>query len=180
MFIGTYYHKLEAKGRLSLPKAFRQSASDPHNIVNNDWVITPGLDGGLFLFVATDFQVELQKLAQLEFNQSDARNFIRLMTNQATPVSLDKTGRLLIPEHLLQLAHLAKDAVVVGSLSRLEIWDQTAYHALLDNINQNATSIADRIDWGMDQVGGQAKSSCPDVSSQSNFSASLTKKKAAP
>ena len=175
MFIGTYYHKLEAKGRLSLPKAFRQQTAAPHQVIA-DWVLTPGLDGGLFLFVAADFQMELEKLARLEFNQSDARGFIRLMTNQAAPVSLDKTGRLLIPEHLLQLSQINKETVVVGSLSRLEIWDQTTYHALLDNLNQNATSIADRIDWGVGHTASKLPS-CPEASTPNN-SASLTKKKA--
>ena len=141
MFIGSYYHRLEGKGRVSLPKIFRQQAG-------SDWVITPGLDGGLFVFPGHDFECELQKLAQLEFNQVDQRNFIRHLVNQAQPSVLDKTGRLLIPEHLLKLAHLNKEVVIVGSLTRLEIWDQTVYHQLLDQLNQTAESIAERIEWG--------------------------------
>lgn len=140
MFIGSFYHKLEAKGRVSLPKVFRAQTAD--------WIITPGLDGGLFIFKAQDFATELQKLAQLEFNQKKARDYIRYLTNQAQAVTLDKTGRLLIPENLIQLASLTKNLVLVGSLSRIELWDQDTYHALLDHINQTAESIAEDIALG--------------------------------
>ncbi len=151
MFIGSYYHKLEGKGRVSLPKPFRQQTG-------SDWVITPGLDGGLFIFPYQDFEKEVEKLAKLEFNKADHRNFIRHLTNQAQASSLDKTGRLLIPDSLLQLAKLKKEVVIVGSLSRIEIWDQTAYHQLLDQLNQTAESIAERIEWGCSSDSSQTKS----------------------
>lgn len=139
MFIGRYYNQLESKGRVCLPKQIRQGCSD--------WVITRGFDGGLFLFPSLDFQNELAKMDRLQFTKANHRNLIRLLTNEAQNVTTDKTGRILIPEHLQKLAQLKKSLVVVGSLSRVEIWDRDLYHQFLDNISQSAESIAETIAW---------------------------------
>ena len=140
MFIGRYYNKLEAKGRVCLPKQIRQNCSD--------WVITRGFDGALFLFPAQAFQTELAKLSQLEFTKADHRNLIRLMTNEAQELATDKTGRILIPEHLKKVGELDSEIVIVGSLNRVEIWDRDRYHQFFDKISQNTESIAETIDWG--------------------------------
>lgn len=142
MFIGRYYNQLESKGRVCLPKQIRQDCSD--------WVITRGLDGALFLFPAVDFQAELEKLNHLEFTKSANRNLIRLMTNEAQAVTTDKTGRILIPDHLQKLVGLQSAIVIVGSLSRVEIWDRDRYHQFLDSISQSAESIAETIEWESD------------------------------
>jgi len=138
MFIGRYYHNLEAAGRISLPKVFRAKTTD--------WVVTRGLDGGLFGFRAGDFAAEVKKLSQRTFTKKDHRDFIRLMTNDAVEVKPDKLGRVQLPEYLIKLAGLKKNVVIVGSYSRIEIWDQAKYHQYLDKIENQAEKIAERLD----------------------------------
>ena len=65
MFIGRYYHKLEDKGRVSLPKKFRE--------IEQDWIITRGLDGGLFIFKKSDFIEKILKHLGLD-EASQVRN----------------------------------------------------------------------------------------------------------
>ena len=140
MFIGRYYHTIEEKGRISLPKKFRESG--------DEWVITRGLDGGLFLFLRNQFQSELDKLAQKPFTKKAERDFIRLLTNEAEEVEVDPAGRLLIPEFLRASAQLAKHVVIVGSYQRIEIWDRERYHAYVTQIETQAEAIAENIDIG--------------------------------
>ncbi len=138
MLIGRYYHHLESKGRLSLPKSFREQAPN--------WIITRGLDGSLFLFPESTFQSEIDQLANKPFTKQAHRDFIRLITNDATLVTPDSLGRITLPEYLIQSANLSKQLVIVGSLSRVEIWDQDTYHLYLAKIESNAENIAESLD----------------------------------
>ncbi|HYD35503.1 MAG TPA: division/cell wall cluster transcriptional repressor MraZ [Vitreimonas sp.] len=137
MFIGKYYHSLESKGRVSLPKNFRKNTTD--------WIVTRGLDGGLFLFPASDF---IQKIAELEertFTKKTHRDFIRLMTNEAAAISADAQGRVQLPEYLIEFAQLRKELVVVGSLKYIEIWDRDSYHTYTQGIEARAEEIAESL-----------------------------------
>jgi len=135
MFIGRHYHTLEGHGRLSLPKTFRDQASR--------WVITRGLDGGLFAFRHEQFQEKLQELAERTLTQKSNRDFIRLMTNDAIEVEADENGRVQLPEYLIKFAHLVKRVIVVGSFEWLEIWDADLYHQYLEKIEPQAETIAE-------------------------------------
>ena len=135
MFIGKYYHALEENNRISLPKKFRE--------IETDWVVTRGLDGGLFLFRATNFNQELKKFSQRTFTKKAHRDFIRLMTNEAQEVMADDNGRVSLPEYLIEFAQLKKDLVIVGSYERIEIWDRDTYHKYLTQIESDAEKIAE-------------------------------------
>lgn len=137
MFIGKYYHKLEPSGRVMIPKDFRKAES---------FVITRGLDGSLFLFQAEDFELEIQKLSARSFTKKINRDFIRLMTNEAHNLVPDKNGRVQLPVYLTDLAGFSKDIVFVGSMNRIEIWDQQTYHKYLAQIEANAENIAEQLE----------------------------------
>lgn len=137
MFIGRYYHKLEEKGRISLPKDLRKD--------HQNWIITRGLDGGLFLFLAESFESELAKLALKTFTKKNDRDFIRYMTNDAYSLEVDKNGRVLLPEYLKNFAQIQKDVVIVGSYNKIEIWDINKYHQYLDQLENQAQEIAESI-----------------------------------
>jgi len=137
MFIGKFYHSLEENGRISLPKKFRQT--------NKSWIVTRGLDGGLFIFKEKDFQKEIAKFESRTFTKKNNRDFIRLMTNEAQTIEPDKTGRVQLPEYLIEFAKLKKTIVVVGSLSRLEVWDRDSYHSYIDNIENKTEEIAENL-----------------------------------
>ena len=138
MFIGRYYHRLEDKGRVSLPKVFRE--------VGSDWIITRGLDGGLFLFRPETFEKQVQELSERTFTKKINRDFMRYMVNDARLVTLDKQARVLLPEYLTTFAHLTKEVVVVGSFQYIELWDQNRYHKYLDTLENSAEQIAEQIE----------------------------------
>ena len=136
MFIGKFYHHLEEKGRLSLPKKFRE--------LEENWIITRGLDGCLFLIVEDNFAESLRKIGQRSFTKKANRDLIRLMTNEAQELSVDKNGRVNLPDYLIKFANLEKEVVVVGSLDHLEIWDQNKYHHYVDQLENQAEEIAEK------------------------------------
>ncbi|HEX7017443.1 MAG TPA: division/cell wall cluster transcriptional repressor MraZ [Patescibacteria group bacterium] len=137
MFIGLYYHNLEDKGRLSLPKPFRAQTKN--------WIVTRGLDGGLFVFKKEDFEQKIAELAERTFTKKHNRDFIRLMVNEAKEIEPDKNGRVQLPEYLIEYAALEKEVVVVGSFTHLEIWDRDRYHKYVDSLEENAEAIAEKL-----------------------------------
>ncbi len=138
-FLGTYYHTLEEKGRVSVPKKFRQG-------LKQGSVITKGLDGCLFIFPAEYWQELAQKIKSLPFSQKTARDFTRLMTYNAAPLEFDQLGRTKFPEALAKHAHLTKEVVFVGALTRIEVWDRDTYHRYFDRLMAQEDKITQAIE----------------------------------
>jgi MraZ protein len=137
MFIGRYYHTLEKNGRLSLPKTFREQA--------DDWILTRGMDGGLFLFRPEKFSSQVEELKERTFTKKRHRDFIRLMVNDAQKLTTDEVGRVLLPEYLIAQAQLKKEVVIVGSYDYVEIWDRDRYHTYLDQLSSQTETLAESL-----------------------------------
>lgn len=138
MFIGKYYYKLQANSRISLPAAFRSQS--------NQWIVTRGLDGCLFVFPKETFQQEVAQLANRSFTKKAHRDFVRILTNEATEIEADQLGRVRLPDYLIQQAALTQAIVIVGSFSRIEIWDQDRYHSYQSSLENKAEIIAESIE----------------------------------
>lgn len=130
MFIGRYYHTIEAKGRLIIPKEFR-------NQLKSGGVLTRGLDGCLFVFPKSYWTALCEKLASIPMTNSTGRQFVRFLVQSSVNLDLDAQGRLLVPDYLRLLAKLQKQVVVAGSLTRIEIWDRDSYHQHLDQLEKS-------------------------------------------
>lgn len=128
MFIGTYYHSLDEKNRVAVPKLFREQFTSGS-------IITYGLDGCLFIFPAQSWTKLVEKLEALPLTSKPARDFLRLLTYNASPVDTDKLGRTLLPENLISLAGLTKDVVFTGALTRVEVWSKPRYHTYIESLS---------------------------------------------
>jgi len=134
MFIGNYYHTLDEKNRVSVPVSFRTE-------LTSGSVITKGLDGCLFIFTSESWNKLVEKLETLPLTSKPARDFLRLLTYNATPVDTDKLGRTRLPESLIALAGIKKDVVFAGALTRVEIWDKSKYHAYVDGLSVSESEL---------------------------------------
>ncbi len=141
-FIGTFYHSLEAKGRVSVPKVFRDQLSEGS-------VITRGLDGALFILPSSSWKQLLTKLRSLPITNKAARNFLRLLTYNAAPLQFDSLGRTKIPQPLLDQAGITKDVVFAGALTRVEVWDRDRYHHYLDSLD----NLEDQLETSFEELG---------------------------
>ena len=56
MFMGEYNHTVDAKGRLIIPSRFREE-------LKNEFIVTKGLDGCLFVFPGNEWQIFEEKLS---------------------------------------------------------------------------------------------------------------------
>ena len=138
MFKGEYNHTIDEKGRLIIPAKFREE-------LGNEFVVTRGLDGCLFGYNNSEWQVFEDKLRALPLTNKDARQFQRFMLAGAASVEIDKQGRILIDQTLREYAGLKKDVFVTGLIDRIEIWDKDAWEegSSYDDMDEIADKMAE-------------------------------------
>ena len=137
MFMSEYNHTVDAKGRLIIPSKFRE-------ILGDEFVISKGMDGCLFVYANDDWKAFEEKLTSLPLINKEARQFDRFFLAGAAQVEVDKQGRILLPASLRSFANLDKDVVLVGVGSRIEIWDKEKYEAL--SADENMDDIANAME----------------------------------
>ena len=139
-FMSEYNHTVDTKGRLIVPSKFREQLGD-------EFVVTKGMDGCLFVYANDDWSAFEQKLTSLPLINKEARKFARFFLAGAAQVEVDKQGRILLPANLRQFAGLEKDVVLVGVGSRIEIWSRENWE------NMDADSDMDDIAATMESLG---------------------------
>ncbi len=138
MFIGEYSHNIDEKGRLAIPVKFRADLS-------KGAVVTRGLDNCLFLYPMDEWQKMAEKWSKLPVSQKKSRAFARLMLAGAMDVSIDKQGRVMLPEYLRKYAGISKNAVVAGLYDRIEIWDSEAWEKYKKTTEEDSEEIAEAL-----------------------------------
>ena len=116
MFTGEYNHSIDAKGRVIVPSKFREQLGE-------EFVVTKGLDGCLFVYPKCEWEGIEEKFRGLPSN-AETRRFMRFFFAGAATCEVDKQGRILIPPNLREHADLQKDIVSAGVLNRVEIWNK--------------------------------------------------------
>jgi MraZ protein len=120
-FLGSYLHQLDEKGRVALPAAYRRSAGE------DGFVLIHALEPALFLYPARTWSEVEERLGELMRRQPEARSSILSLTANAVEVVPDKQGRILIPERLQRAADLSGEALIVGVLDKIEIWNPEVF-----------------------------------------------------
>ncbi len=138
MFIGEYNHTLDTKGRLAVPKKFRDDLS-------MGGVVTKGLDKCLWIYTYEEWKKIATKLSNLPISQTNTRAFARLMLAGAMDVTIDRQGRVMIPEYLREFAGLGKKVVVAGLFDRLELWDESSWNEYKTKTEAEADTIAEQL-----------------------------------
>ncbi len=142
MFLGTYAHNLDDKGRLSIPSRFREVMAEKQ--VAERLIITQGLDACLFGYTLDEWKAFETKIINRPLNHGDDRYFVRRMFAGAVDCSLDKQGRIMLPANLRTYAGLAKEAVVVGVSNRIEIWSPERWEGYLSS-GKSLEDIAEQL-----------------------------------
>jgi MraZ protein len=135
MFMGEYNHSIDAKGRIIVPAKFREELGE-------EFVVTLGLDGCLFLYPNAEWEEFVIQLKQLPGNRQ-ARQLQRYFLAGAVNCEVDKQGRILIPAKLREHAKLEKEVVFVGVLGKIEIWSKEQWDS--NNDFGDVESIAENM-----------------------------------
>ena len=137
MFMGEYNHSIDAKGRLIIPSKFRDTLGD-------EFVVTKGLEGCLFVFEKYDFETFMDKLNEKSDLEAKVRKIKRFFISGAQEMEPDKQGRMLVPSVLREYAGLEKEVVFAGVGGHIEIWDKAKWEDVtsFDDINDIAEELS--------------------------------------
>ncbi|MFQ5693641.1 MAG: division/cell wall cluster transcriptional repressor MraZ, partial [Nitrospinota bacterium] len=106
-------------------------------------------DGCLVTYPFDEWQEVERKVRELPTGQRDVRTFIRLFYANAADCSVDRQGRILIPENLRKGAGLEKEVVMVGAGPKFEIWSRERWDRLADAAQDRLVDIAEASGIGL-------------------------------
>ena len=126
-FTSEYESKLDAKGRMVLPARIKSQLPEG----SQELVIRRGFEPCLIVYPMVEFKKVFSKISGLnEFNE-EYRKLQRNFLSGVVTVELDGNGRFLIPKNMLTYAQIDKDAMLVGTGNKVEIWNPGIYEKQL-------------------------------------------------
>jgi transcriptional regulator MraZ len=134
-FRGESIHKVDAKGRVSIPAAFRRvlEEGDP------EW--TDGLFPNLILvyggksrnfiegYTVNSMDEVDDRIAKLPRGSKQRRLLEHMFSGQSVQVQVDPTGRLVLSQKLRDKIGIKNEAFFIASGDTFQIWEPSAYDA---------------------------------------------------
>lgn len=117
-FSGTYYPKMDEKGRFFVPAKFRE-------FIDRDGIcfITRGFDGCLWMYCKSEWDKVADHLDKtLSDMRANERKIKRHFLGNSKECETDKQGRILIPQDLRDFANIGDSITLVGMGNKIEIW----------------------------------------------------------
>ena len=127
IYNSTYRFAVDDKRRIQIPAMWRPGESS----VQLSLIVWPQRAEGPCLRVLPPKEMA-ELMAQLDAMPNTDRNkttLKRIIGSESTQVTLDKGGRITVPEDMARMAgiEIGEEVVLVGLLDRFEIWDPTRY-----------------------------------------------------
>ena len=127
LFTGELERSIDEKLRISIPSEMRSgfTTGPAPNIV----YAAPGPNIAIWLWPEQTFVNMAMSFEQSLLPDEDVMDFEQVLFSQSRRIELDKAGRIRLPDALLTLAGISKQAVILGVRDHLELrdpesWDQ--------------------------------------------------------
>ena len=131
MFRGIHTVNLDAKGRMAIPKRYRQRLM---GIAAGQLIVTIDPEEScLLLYPQPEWEEIEAQIAALPSLNKVARRLQRLLIGHAVEVEMDSNGRILIAAPLRDYATLNKQMVLLGQGKKFELWDEKCWQTRRDN-----------------------------------------------
>ena len=138
MFLGTHSPRLDDKGRLFLPAKYRDELKE-------GLVITKGQERCLYVFPLAEFERITEQLSTAPVTAKAVRDYSRVFFASASDEKPDGQGRITVPAPLREYAGLARDCVVIGANTRVEVWDAGAWERYLADTEGGFADLSEEV-----------------------------------
>lgn len=138
-FLGSYTYQLDEKGRVSLPASFRREAPDQR------FVLVQVYPPALSLYPEGEWVGVEERLEELLRHQPEARMYVLSVMANAVEVMPDGQGRILVPSRLKEAAGLDGQALLVGAIQKIEIWNPDRFEAAVSEDGKRFERFASQI-----------------------------------
>jgi MraZ protein len=121
-FTGLFRHTLDEKSRVTIPSAWRTAHAE-----GDVFLATPHPDGYLAVLPPAEVEKLHAKFADMKLSDGAAQDFSSRFFARTQSFSFDKQGRIGLTADLLEHAGIAKEAVLVGSLTKFNIYSPSRW-----------------------------------------------------
>ncbi|QIB33459.1 division/cell wall cluster transcriptional repressor MraZ [Ancylobacter pratisalsi] len=128
-FVSTYAMRLDSKGRMSVPAAFRAliARDGLEHLICHPALDLPALEAG-----GTRLMSGIDSLIERFPPYSEAREQLAgALYGAIETLKLDSEGRVMLSENLKAHAHIQNEAVLVGLGDRFRIWEPERFRSHL-------------------------------------------------
>jgi MraZ protein len=139
LFSGRYEYAIDDKGRLSIPSKFREILSANFDMK----LILTNLDGCIAAYPDREWEDVQQRIADSGALKKEARSFLRFFFSGASECSIDRLGRILIPQSLRSYGGIRKNVVIVGMNKKIEIWAEEAWAEIVKEATADREKMVD-------------------------------------
>ena len=130
MFTGEFQHNVDSKNRIFVPSRLRDELGESFIVVRD--IREPILK----IFSLSGWEEYIAPIKAQE--RRIAEKVLRYLHRNATQVSPDSQGRILLPRELLEYASIEREAVIVGCYTYAEIWSAENYKRETENEDLDA------------------------------------------
>jgi MraZ protein len=142
-FIGDYTCKVDVKGRIILPMAFKKQL--PADAQDQFVVRKDIFENCLVLYSIEDWTKQLDKIRKrINPYNCEHNMFLRNFFKGTAELSLDNSNRFLIPKRLMDAIGAERDVVLAGQDGRIEIWTAEVY-TKIDMSAEDFANLAEKL-----------------------------------
>ena len=123
MLSGEYKHSLDPKNRLFIPAKHREELGESVMIAKSV------RESCLKIYSLVEWENYISPILKMDRKASEA--ILRALHRNASQVTPDAQGRIVLPPALIQYAGIEKGAVVVGCGKYGEIWAEQTYESMV-------------------------------------------------
>jgi MraZ protein len=121
MLRGNHPARVDEKGRIKVPSCFRSLIESRYG---NDFFVTSVTGEHVRLYPMPVWLEIERKLAEMPSSHPSKQRFLDRVSFFGQVVTMDKQGRLLLPQLLRESAAMAGEVSVLGLQNHLAVWNQ--------------------------------------------------------
>jgi len=137
LFLGKYTNRIDSKGRVSVPSAFRDALGGETRSV----VVLRSLTDDALIGADTPWIADLAKRRDYFDLGSPEHDAFSALFNDAVSLSFDGEGRVILPEEFLGHARIGDSAVFAGNADYFEIWEPLRFAERFEKRRDRARSV---------------------------------------
>lgn len=127
MFVGSFTHSLDAKRRIIVPSSWRNQLGEANRL----FAFPHPDDKCLFLYTVEEMSRRLSQLRGRGPLDRVGQQAVRSFAAGADLLVWDAQGRIRIGDNLLAHAEVREQVVLVGTLTRIELWSAEVFDLAL-------------------------------------------------
>jgi MraZ protein len=128
VFRGSYTAKIDEKGRLKIPNAFRALVDDQHG---TGLYLTSVEGDSVRVYPMAEWMAVEERLSRMPSSHPARRKFLDRASFYGQLSEFDAQGRVLIPPRLREAAGVVGDVDVLGAMTYLDVWSHDRFVAKL-------------------------------------------------